>query len=172
MSNAQLAEVQNHENATSESAGQEGMPWYPHVTVATIVERDGKFLCVEEHNSCGQLVINQPAGHLDPDETLIEAAIRETREETAWEVSIDGVIGFYLYTTPHSGTTYMRCCFAATALTHYPDEPLDTGIERALWLSREELQQRDNQLRSPLVVQCIEDYQNRPLLPLDILHHS
>ncbi|WP_017132370.1 NUDIX domain-containing protein, partial [Pseudomonas agarici] len=86
------------------------MEWQPHITVATVVEDNGRFLLVEELQN-GQVVFNQPAGHLDPDESLSEAAIRETLEETGWDVELTGVIGIYLYTAPSNGVTYQRVCF-------------------------------------------------------------
>jgi 8-oxo-dGTP pyrophosphatase MutT (NUDIX family) len=84
-------------------------------------------------------VLNQPAGHLDPDETLIDAAIRETLEETGWDVEPTGVIGIYLYTAPSNGVTYQRICFSAKAVQHHPDYQLDDGIVGAKWLTRDEL---------------------------------
>ncbi|MBX8620696.1 NUDIX hydrolase [Pseudomonas glycinae] len=133
------------------------MQWLPHITVATIVEDNGRFLMVEEHKA-GRNVLNQPAGHLDPDETLIEAAVRETLEETGWDVEPTAVIGIYLYTAPSNGVTYQRVCFSAKAVKHHPDYPLDDGIVGAKWLNRDELlAQRDN-WRSELIIRCIDDY--------------
>ena len=133
------------------------MTWQPHITVATIVEDNGRFLMVEELKS-GRTVLNQPAGHLDPNETLTEAAIRETLEETGWDVEPTGVLGIYLYTAPSNGVTYQRVCFIAKALKHHPDYQLDDGIVGAKWLTREELMaQRDN-WRSELIMRCIDDY--------------
>ena len=91
------------------------MEWLPHITVATIVEDNGKFLMVEELKG-GRAVLNQPAGHLDPHETLTEAAVRETLEETGWDVEPTGVVGIYLYTAPSNGVTYQRVCFIAKAI--------------------------------------------------------
>ncbi|WP_095124497.1 NUDIX hydrolase [Pseudomonas sp. Irchel s3a12] len=133
------------------------MEWLPHITVATIVEDNGRFLMVEEHKA-GRNVLNQPAGHLDPDETLIDAAVRETLEETGWDVEPTGVIGIYLYTAPSNGVTYQRVCFSAKAVQHHPDYQLDAGIVGAKWLTRDELiAQRDN-WRSELIIRCIDDY--------------
>ena len=133
------------------------MQWLPHITVATIVEDNGRFLMVEEHKA-GRNVLNQPAGHLDPDETLIEAAVRETLEETGWDVEATGIVGIYLYTAPSNGVTYQRVCFSAKAVKHHPDYPLDDGIVGAKWLTRDELMaQRDN-WRSELIIRCIDDY--------------
>ncbi|WP_428034911.1 NUDIX hydrolase [Amphritea sp.] len=146
------------------------MRWTPHVTVATIIEQDGKFLCVEEQSlSLGQLVINQPAGHVEANETFVEAAIRETLEETGWRVTPTELVGIYVYTAPANGVTYHRYCFAARAESNDPELPLDTGIERALWLSREELEQRRVCLRSPMVTRCIDDYLSGIRFPLSVI---
>ena len=131
--------------------------WHPHQTVATIVERDNKFLLVEELID-GKTVINQPAGHLENNESLIEAAVRETFEETAWKVEPVALLGVYKYTAPSNNITYIRTCFIAEALEHIADSPLDTGIIRALWLTKSELEARSDDLRSPLVMRVIEDY--------------
>ena len=133
------------------------MEWLPHITVATIVEDNGRFLMVEEHKA-GRNVLNQPAGHLDPDETLIDAAIRETLEETGWDVEATGIVGIYLYTAPSNGVTYQRVCFIAKALRHHPDYQLDEGIVRARWLSRDELIALRDDWRSELIIRCIDDY--------------
>ncbi|MCF4997060.1 NUDIX domain-containing protein [Pseudomonas syringae] len=133
------------------------MEWLPHITVATIVEDNGRFLMVEEHKG-GRNVLNQPAGHLDPDETLIEAAVRETLEETGYDVEIASVIGIYLYTAPSNGVTYQRVCFSAKALKHHPDYQLDDGIVGAKWLTREQLMQQRDHWRSELIIRCIDDY--------------
>lgn len=144
--------------------------WYPHLTVATIIESDGKFLMVKEISD-GKTVFNQPAGHLDEDETLIDAAIRETLEETGWHVSIDALVGFYLHTSPHNKTTYFRALFAATAVWHDKERDLDDGILEAPWLTLEEIKEHTKMLRSPMVLQCIEDYQSGKRLPLDCISH-
>jgi ADP-ribose pyrophosphatase YjhB (NUDIX family) len=140
----------------------------PHITVATVVERDGRFLLVEEWAE-GRLVYNQPAGHLDANETLQAAAIRETLEETAWEVELRGVVGLALYTAPANGITYMRTTFAATALQHL-DRALDTDIERALWLSYEEMLASSAKMRSPLVITTVEQYLAGNCYPLDLMY--
>ena len=133
------------------------MRFTPHVTVATIVEDNGRFLMVEELAE-GRAVFNQPAGHLEADESLIQAALRETLEETAWEVELTGVVGIYLYTAPSNGVTYQRVCFTAKALKHHPDYPLDEGIVRARWLTRDELMAVRDDWRSELIIRCIDDY--------------
>ena len=133
------------------------MRFTPHVTVATIVEDNGRFLMVEELAD-GQAVFNQPAGHLEADESLIQAALRETLEETGWDVELTSVTGIYLYTAPSNGVTYQRVCFAAKALRHDAQRPLDEGIVAARWLSREELERQPERWRSELVLRCIDDY--------------
>jgi len=132
--------------------------WKPNATVATIVEMDGRFLFVEEHNDEGVLVINQPAGHLDPGETLPQAAVRETLEETGWEVELTGVVCVTMYSPPGKDLTYLRTCFVGRPIKHHPDRPLDTGITRAIWLSREELEAQSAKMRSPLVSHVVDRY--------------
>lgn len=143
------------------------MRFLPHVTVATLIERNGRFLLVEEMRD-GRLVINQPAGHLEADESLPEAAVREVLEETGWQVELTGVVGIYLFRGA-DGVTYHRTCFAARPLQHLPDHPLDSGIIRALWLTPDELAERQSALRSPLVLQCIHDYLQKPIYPMDLI---
>ncbi|MCY1420306.1 Phosphatase NudJ [compost metagenome] len=148
------------------------MSWQPHITVATIVEDQGRFLLVEEL-AAGQAVFNQPAGHLEANESLIEAALRETLEETGWEVELTGVTGIYLYTAPSNGVTYQRVCFAARPLRHHPERPLDEGIIGPRWLSREELAAQPERWRSHLVLRCIDDYLAGESFPLTLIrdHH-
>ena len=131
--------------------------WMPHVTVATIVEKNGEFLMVEE-DLHGDKILNQPAGHLDKGETLVEAAIRETREESAWLVEISHLIEFAQWTSPNSDTHFLRACFAGIAIEHYPKQPLDDGIIRSLWMSRDEVAENAHRLRSPLVLNHIDHY--------------
>ncbi len=133
------------------------MRFTPHVTVATIVEDDGRFLMVEELAQ-GRAVFNQPAGHLEADESLMQAALRETLEETGWDVELTAVTGIYLYTAPSNGITYQRICFAAKPVRHHPDLALDHGIIGPQWLTRDELIAQSKRLRSELVMQCIDDY--------------
>jgi len=135
----------------------ESAQWLPRLTVATIIERDGRFLLVEEYADGEELVYNQPAGHLDAHETLAAAAIRETLEETAWEVQLDAIVGVYYWTHP-KGHTFIRTCFAGAALRHHPNQPLDYGIQRAVWLTYEEVVAREPKLRSPMVLRCLDDY--------------
>lgn len=144
------------------------MNWAPHVTVATIVERDGRFLLVYEEAD-GKQVYNQPAGHLDPNETLQEAAIRETLEETAWHVTLTGVVGVNLYEAPSNGVTYLRTTFIAEALNQDTERSLDTGIIEAVWLTYEEILERRTQLRSPMTLQIIDEYRAGRRFPMDVI---
>ncbi len=139
-------------------------PWQPDVTVATVVVQDGRLLQVEE-SIAGRLVINQPAGHLEPDESLLEAALRETREETGWDVRLTHFIGSYLWKA-ETGRHYLRFAFAAEPVAHDPSRTLDDGIVRALWMTPQELRDAGERLRSPLVWRVAADYlagQRHPL---------
>ncbi|WP_291187183.1 NUDIX hydrolase [Dokdonella sp.] len=138
--------------------------WRPHVTVATVVSRDGRFLLVEE-TVRGRVVLNQPAGHLDPEETLQQAAVRETLEETGWTVELTGLLGVHQWRAP-DGEEFLRFTFAAEALEHDPARPLDDGILRALWMTREEILAAAERLRSPMVLAGIDDWLSGRRLPL------
>lgn len=141
------------------------MSWPPHVTVAAIVQRNQQFLMVEERDH-GQLVINQPAGHLDPNETLIDAVKREVLEETGWEVEPTAVTGIYHYYSPAADITYHRVNFLAEPVRQVTTR-LDPDIERADWFSLEEIQSRPP--RSPIVVKCLQDYLAGQHAPLDFV---
>jgi 8-oxo-dGTP pyrophosphatase MutT (NUDIX family) len=142
------------------------MPLNPEVTVAAVVVRDGRFLLVEERIQ-GRLVLNQPAGHLEDRETLVEAAVRETREETAWRFHPGALVGTYLWRNPSNGRSFLRFAFCGEVDDHQPQQPLDKGIVRTLWLSRDELQAQPARLRSPLVMRCIEDFLQGRRQPLE-----
>lgn len=144
------------------------MTWHPHVTVATVIEREGRFLLVKEWAE-GKEKYNQPAGHLEPNETLQEAAIRETFEETAWKVKLTGVIGIAAYKAPSNQQTYIRTTFIADAIEHSPTQLLDDGIIEAIWLTRDEVATRHAQLRSPMVLQVIDDYLTKGCYPLEVV---
>ncbi len=146
------------------------MSWQPHVTVATVVEHNGRFLLVEEHDASGERVYNQPAGHLEAGETLVEAAYRETLEETGYRVRIDGVVGIGLYTAPANGVTYHRTTFFGQVLEHLPQQPLDTGILCALWLEPEAIRASSGKLRSPLVWQVVRQYLDGHRYPLSMIY--
>jgi ADP-ribose pyrophosphatase YjhB (NUDIX family) len=141
----------------------------PFVTVAAVAEREGRFLIVEEWAD-GAIVYNQPAGHLEEDETPIEAVRREALEESGWEFEPESLVGIYLYPNPAQQVTYLRFCFAGRCTAHHPGRPLDEGILRACWMSRAELAAHADRLRSPLVLRCIDDYLEGISHPLDLLH--
>ncbi|MBG4676887.1 NUDIX hydrolase [Pseudomonas aeruginosa] len=147
------------------------MSWHPHVTVATIVEDQGRFLLVEEQAD-GREVLNQPAGHLEPAESLLEAALRETLEETGWEVELSAVTGIYLYTAPSNGVTYQRVCFAARPVRPPPERALDDGIIGPRWLRRAELAAPPPRWRSHLVLRCIDDYLAGGRYPLALIRDT
>ena len=140
----------------------------PHITVATIVERAGKFLMVKE-NSGARLVYNQPAGHVEAKESLLDAAVRETLEETAWRVNLEKLLGIYQYTSPENGITYIRHCFIAKAIEPRTERDLDEGIAEAVWVSLEDLEQRESEMRSPLVLEVIRDYLKGVSYPLSLI---
>jgi ADP-ribose pyrophosphatase YjhB (NUDIX family) len=140
----------------------------PHITVATIVERAGKFLMVKE-KSGGRLVYNQPAGHVEIKESLFDAAIRETLEETAWRVNLEQLLGIYQYTSPENGITYIRHCFIAKAISPRTERDLDEDIVEAVWVSLEELEHRESEMRSPLVLEVIRDYLKGFRYPLSLI---
>ncbi len=142
--------------------------WKPNTTVAAVIERDGKFLMIEEY-AHGRLVLNQPAGHLEQGETLIQAAVREVREESAWGFIPESVVGLYLYPSPNKDITYLRVCFAGKCCDHMPDQPLDNGIQRTIWMSEEELGKNAERLRTPLVLDCVRDYIAGNRMPLSMV---
>jgi len=146
------------------------MIWKPNVTVAAIVERDGRFLLVEEHTARGQL-FNQPAGHLDPGESLTRAVARETLEETACKFEPTGLLGVYQYHSSADDVTYIRFAFTGKITGPEAGRPLDTGIIRAVWLTPEEIRRDAARHRSPLVMRCVDDYLAGRGYPLDVLYH-
>lgn len=144
------------------------MSWHAHVTVATVVEREGRFLLVEETKH-GKAVLNQPAGHLEPNESLSAAAVRETLEETGWSVRLEGIVGIGLYKAPANGVTYYRTTFYATAVSHDAERPLDSDIDGTVWLTLEEIKAATDRLRSPMVLQVIEQYLTGHRYPLSMI---
>jgi ADP-ribose pyrophosphatase YjhB (NUDIX family) len=145
------------------------MDWAPHATVAAIVEKEGKFLFVEEMAE-GRCVLNQPAGHIEEGESFIQAVCRETREETRWQVRPIHLIGIYVYRAPSNGVTYHRYSYACEAVSEDGQAVLDEGIIAAHWLTLEQLKQRQAQWRSPLVLKCLEDYLAGQTYPLDLIY--
>ena len=149
---------------------RQGRFWQPDVTVATVVVRDGRVLVVEEEVG-GERVLNQPAGHLEPDESLVAAALRETLEETGWDVSLTAFIGASPWKAPADGRHFLRIAFAAEPLRHHPARPLDDGIVQALWLTPGELAAESARHRSPLVWRAVEDFLSGRRFPLQALTH-
>lgn len=148
----------------------ERIVWKPNVTVAVVVEDQGRFLLVEEQTEEGQLY-NQPAGHLEADESLIEAAVRETLEESAYTIQPQFLIGIYQWRPPHKDVTYLRFAFGGQITGHEIDRKLDEGILRAVWLDLGEIKQLKAYHRSPIVLTCIEDYLAGKCYPLELIRH-
>lgn len=143
------------------------MTWTPHVTVAAVVERDGRFLLVEEEDA-GRLVLNQPAGHLDEGESLLHAVQRETLEETAWHFVPEYLLGIYRWISPR-GITYIRFAFGGRLGAHERERPLDRGIVRTLWLTPTEIADAHARHRSPQLQRCVDDYRAGKRYPLELL---
>jgi len=144
------------------------MIWKPNVVVAAIIERDGYFLLVEEEAD-GQLVLNQPAGHLDEGESLVDAVVRETLEETAWHFEPQALVGVYRWPHPEKPLTYLRFAFCGKVAHQDPDRTLDHGIVRALWMNLDELRAARARHRSPLIERCVDDYLAGQRYPLELL---
>jgi 8-oxo-dGTP pyrophosphatase MutT (NUDIX family) len=146
--------------------------WKPSVTVAAIIEREGRFLLVEEETSDG-ICFNQPAGHLEPNESLLQAVTRETLEEAAWDFSPTALVGMYMSRYLSSRTrqevTYLRFAFSGE-LGRQHDRALDHGILRTVWMTRDELAQCESKHRSPLVLRCIDDYVKGKRAPLSVIY--
>lgn len=136
------------------------------ITVAAVTERDGRFLLVEERID-GQLLLNQPAGHLERGETLVQAVVREVQEETAWRFSANGLLGVYLWRHPRTGRLFKRFAFTGSVSDPRPEQPLDEGIIATRWLTPDEIRSHETRLRSPLVLRCIEDYLSGARAPLE-----
>lgn len=141
--------------------------WKPRVTVAAIVEREGRFLMVEEAAEGGS-VYNQPAGHLEQGESLVDAVVRETREETGWTIRPSAVVGLHQWTSP-GGANFLRVAFSGEAVAHDPSLTPDEGIRAVLWLTRDEIAAQGALLRSPMVLRCVDDYCAGKRHPLDLL---
>ena len=153
------------------------MRWKPSVTVAAVIEREGRYLLIEEHTPEG-LRLNNPAGHLDPGESLVQGCEREALEETTHTFSAEALVGVYLsrFQRPARGEqpaediTYLRFAFCGRLGEAIAGRSLDTGIVRTLWMSPEEVQASVAQHRSPLVLRCVLDHQAGVRLPLTALH--
>jgi len=142
--------------------------WTPRSTVAAIIEREGRFLLVEEIIK-GQCLINQPAGHLEPDETFAQGMVREVLEETGYQVEPEALLGLYVYRTPDLSITFHRVCFIARITGIVENAQLDEGIIGPRWMTRDEVAKADN-LRAELVLRCIDDYLSGQRYPLEFLH--
>ena len=144
--------------------------WKPSVTVAAVIERDGRYLLVEEHTPEG-LRLNNPAGHLDPGESPLQAVVRETLEETAHAFRPTALVGVYLarFQRAQEDITYLRFAFCGEAGAREPGRVLDHGIVRTVWLTPEELHATADRHRSPLVLRCIEDHRAGRRHPLDLV---
>jgi 8-oxo-dGTP pyrophosphatase MutT (NUDIX family) len=144
--------------------------WKPNVTVAAVVEREGRFLLVEEETETG-LRFNQPAGHLDRGESLVHAAAREALEETAHHFRPEFLVGIYQWPKPDSDITYLRFAFGGSISGFDAERTLDSGIVRAVWLTLDELRDTRERHRSPLILQCCEDYLAGSRYPLALIRH-
>ncbi|NND53880.1 MAG: NUDIX hydrolase, partial [Gammaproteobacteria bacterium] len=141
-----------------------------HLTVAAVVERQSRFLCVEEISG-GRHVINQPAGHVETGESLRAAVVRETFEETAWRFEPTAISGIYLWEHPEKAERFLRVVFCGNVAGHDPQQALDDGILRAPWLSYQDLLDREPQLRSPMVLRAIDDFRNGSRYPVNMFQH-
>lgn len=147
--------------------------WKPNVTVSAIIERDGRFLLVEEETADG-LKLNVPAGHLDPAESPIDACAREVLEETAFSFTPKALVGIYMnrFTRTRTGAdiTYVRFAFTGELGTHHPERPLDDGVLRTVWMTLAELESSAARHRSPVVLQSVKDYLAGQRFDLSLLH--
>lgn len=146
------------------------MQWKPNATVAVVVPFGDRFLMVEEHSE-GAVVLNQPAGHIEEGESILAAARREALEETGYPVTLSAFLGVYVFRSPHNGLTYHRYAFIGEAGARETDE-LDEGIIAAHWFTADDIETRREQLRSPLVATCIDDYRNGRRFPLDLIRET
>ena len=144
--------------------------WKPNVTVAALIERDGRYLLVEEETDEG-LRYNQPAGHLDEGESLAAACAREALEETAWQFRPSALVGIYQWPRPQGDITYLRFAFSGELGEFDPGRRLDDGILRAVWLTPAEIEACRDHHRSPLIVQCVRDHLAGRRFPRDLIRH-
>ena len=141
------------------------------VTVAAVIERHGRFLMVEEETDQG-VRLNQPAGHLEANESIVAGAARETLEETAYHFLARSLVGIYRWRRPAGGRVYLRFAFAGELGRHDPERALDRGILQAVWLTAATLRGQADRHRSPLVMRCVDDYLAGRRYPLDLLAHD
>jgi len=142
--------------------------WTPHVTVAALAERQGAMLFVEEAIQ-GRLVLNQPAGHWEEGESLIEGVQREVLEETGHRFQAESLVGIYRWAVPGRDLTYLRFVFAGSVSSEPVCDTLDHNILRTVWLTPEELHAEADRLRSPMVLRCLQDYLAGRRFPLGLL---
>lgn len=143
--------------------------WTPHLTVAAIIEREGRFLMVEENDN-GRIVLNQPAGHVEEHESLAEAVVRETLEESGRHFTPEAIVGLYRWRSPFNHLTYLRVAYCGGCSERNRDISLDADIITTHWLSYNELKENAARLRSPLVMRCVDDYLAVQRLPLDLIN--
>ncbi|MDH5480856.1 MAG: NUDIX hydrolase [Nitrosomonas sp.] len=148
------------------------MIWKPNVTVAAVVEQNGKYLLIEEEPELGGGVfLNQPAGHLDPGESILQGVAREALEESAYTFVPEYILGIYQWHSASNDTTYLRFAFGGKITNHDPERALDTGILRADWFSLDEINKSLLRHRTPLVMECIQDHMAGRHYPLELLTH-
>lgn len=140
------------------------------MTVAALMEREGRFLLVEEETDDG-IRYNQPAGHLEEGESLVEACAREALEETAWQFSPSALVGIYQWPRPQGDITYLRFAFCGGVGEFDPERTLDAGILRAVWMTPAEIEACSDRHRSPLILQCVQDYLAGRRFPLHLIRH-
>ncbi len=146
------------------------MQWKPNVTVAAIVMQDDRFLLVEEKID-DHIVFNQPAGHLEQNESLIQAVKREVLEETALEFVLESMVGIYLYPGKFGDSTYLGICFSGHCTKQHIGRSLDEDILRTVWLTRDEIKTHEEKTRSPMVIRCIDDFISGKSYPLELINH-
>ncbi len=144
--------------------------WKPNVTVAALIEREGRYLLVEEETDQG-IRLNQPAGHLDENESLIDACAREALEESAWQFVPTALVGIYQWQRPQKDITYLRFAFAGTLGEFDARRQLDEGILRTVWMSPDEIRGSQDRHRSPLIWQCVVDHLAGQRIPLTAIRH-
>lgn len=150
------------------SSFSQAMVWKPHVTVAAVIEHNSRFLLVEETTANG-LAFNQPAGHLEAGENLIDAVKREVWEETAWRFEPKALVAVQLWRKNPDFPSFLRFCFSGDAYSHDENQPLDEGIVKTHWLSYSEITAHSERLRSPLVMRTVEEYLKGNSYPLSLI---
>jgi 8-oxo-dGTP pyrophosphatase MutT (NUDIX family) len=144
--------------------------WKPNVTVAAVIRRDGRYLLVEEETAEG-VRFNQPAGHLEDGESLLEAVVRETLEESRYVFRPTSLVGIYQWPRPQGDITYLRFAFTGEIVGEEKDRRLDDGIIAPRWLTLDEVKASAARHRSPLILQCIEDFAAGKSYPLELIRH-